>query len=188
MEEKIQQEYQELVNLEAAGTLEEAQQSRLAILKALDGAEKTADKTKKDLETALAQKQHWRDKHDDLEKKFEPFKEKQVEQPKPVNEVDLAKKVKLLSNLSDEQIEFVSNYAKGINKPLEETLQIDAVKVAIEAMSKKVQDDKKVPEPNYSGATFNKKPISELSDKEIQENWEEVRDAAINEGRARNKK
>lgn len=69
MDTKIQNELQELQNLETAGTLDDSQQSRLIVLKQLDEAEKTAQQKSKDLESALAQKEHFRTKLEDTEKK-----------------------------------------------------------------------------------------------------------------------
>jgi len=69
MEEKIQNEFQELQNLETAGTIDDAQQSRLSALKMVDEAEKTAIQKSKDLESALAQKEHFRTKSEELEKR-----------------------------------------------------------------------------------------------------------------------
>jgi hypothetical protein len=142
----------------------------------------------KDLETALAQKAHWREKAEKLQAQIDALKPKEEPKKQPEDDLSIVKKVKLLSGLSEEQISFVSNYARGTGKSLEDTLQDQSVKIAIEAMDKKMQEEKKVPEPNYGGATFNQKPISELSSQEIKDNWEAVRDAAIKEGRARNKK
>ncbi len=61
--DKIQLELQELTKLESDGSLDDTQQSRFDELKAIDSALKAVEtKNKKDLESALAQKDHFREK------------------------------------------------------------------------------------------------------------------------------
>lgn len=67
MNEAQKLELQELTNLEGAGTLEESQKSRLELLRLAEQAEKTATEKSKDLESALAQKEHYREKHEKAE-------------------------------------------------------------------------------------------------------------------------
>lgn len=62
MPEKMNLEYQELVSLEASGQLEEDQKGRLEELKSFDSAFKLAEEKEKDLKSALAQKDHFREK------------------------------------------------------------------------------------------------------------------------------
>jgi len=62
MKEQLKVELQELTNLETAGTLEDSQKSRLEELKEFEQVEQTAEQTKKDLNSALAQKDHFRTK------------------------------------------------------------------------------------------------------------------------------
>lgn len=67
MNEAQKAEYQELKDLEGAGNLEESQKSLLALYKAMEQAEQTAEKKQKDLESALAQKDHFRTKAEKAE-------------------------------------------------------------------------------------------------------------------------
>lgn len=83
MEEIFQNELKELQNLKEAGTLEETQTSRLAVLELAAAAEKTAEEKSKDLQSALAQKDHFRTKSEDLEKELATFKTKPTPSPAP---------------------------------------------------------------------------------------------------------
>src|SRR3990167_2004923 len=76
MNEAQKAELQELTNLEGAGTLEEAQKPRLADLKLIEQVEQTNEKTKKDLESALAQKDHFRTKFEKEEVDRKALEEK----------------------------------------------------------------------------------------------------------------
>lgn len=64
MNEALKAELLELQNLESAGTLEDDQKPRLELLTSFEQAEKTALEKSKDLESALAQKEHFREKHE----------------------------------------------------------------------------------------------------------------------------
>lgn len=71
MNEKQTQEFQELKNLEEAGSLDDTQKSRLEELTFFQGlVEKTAvsEKKSKDFESAMAQKDHYRSKFEAEEK------------------------------------------------------------------------------------------------------------------------
>ena len=111
MEEEIQNELQELKNLQETGeTLDDAQQSRLSILSTIDELEKTNAQKSKDLESALAQKEHFRKKSEEKEEKPKPQKE--LETPKEL-ELSTADVIAITrAEIHEDDIQQVQDYAK----------------------------------------------------------------------------
>lgn len=122
MDENIQKELQDLTQLETAGTIEEAQQSRLSVLKMVDEAEKTAEKKSKDLESALAQKEHFRTKAEELEKKHAEELET-LKKNTPKANLDVSDYIDIsasLDGLDQREKEKLANDHKLTGKPLSE--------------------------------------------------------------------
>lgn len=85
------------------------------------------------------------------------------------------------------EIDYVCDWArfKGISP--EKALKDDDVKSVLETKRKKVAQEKSVPEPTSQAATFNKKKLSDLKDKDIKENWNTVAQKAVQSGKKKSK-
>lgn len=122
MDKNIQKELQELQNLETAGSIDEVQQSRLSVLKMVDEAEKTADKKSKDLESALAQKDHFRTKLEETEKKYAEEVES-LKKTTPKANLDVGDYIDIsasLDGLDQKEKEKLAYEHKMTGKPLSE--------------------------------------------------------------------
>lgn len=89
MNDQLKVELQDLANLEGAGTLDDIQKSRLEVLRVAEQAEKTASEAKaelekksKDLESSLAQKDHFRTKFEKEEAERVALEKRLNEKPK----------------------------------------------------------------------------------------------------------
>jgi len=91
-------------------------------------------------------------------------------------------------DISDDEMDFVSSYAAGKGISMEEAYKTKAVKGYLSYQREMAKEEEAVPEPSAKGETFNKKPLSELSDEERRSNWAEIRDKAIKEGKRKRKK
>lgn len=110
MDEQIQKELQELQNLENSGSLDDTQQSRLTVLNMLNEAEKTAQQKSKDLESALAQKEHFRTK---LE---EQLKTSGQGQKPPVQEGRELERAKLREMMTELEVEKEAEEKKALEE------------------------------------------------------------------------
>jgi len=129
MEQEFIDELQELQNLETAGeTLDDTQQSRFSLLKATDLAEKTADKKSKDLESALAQKEHFRTKFEDLEK---GKKSETIVKPEPTKESYSLSDIRALNDVPDEDVADVVEYAKFKGITIAEAKKTSVIKTLL---------------------------------------------------------
>lgn len=144
MEDNFQTELQDLQKLVDSGeTLDDSQQSRLTILNKWNEAEKTAMQKSKDLESALAQKEHFRTKFEEAEGKVKGKKQDAEPKLTEKTDFDLAEKSYLLANgIKKAQIQLVwdevSKSGKSIDEILEspyfkEKLEMEASKEAIPA-------------------------------------------------------
>lgn len=124
MNERQIAEFQELQNLEVQGSLEEAQKIRLEELNTLkDLTEKTAEfsKKSKDFESALAQKEHFREKADKAEKERKALEDKlngfKGESKSVEDFIDISTS---LEGLDQKEKERVAREHKLTGKPLSE--------------------------------------------------------------------
>ena len=153
MEEEIQKELQELQNLETAGSLDDSQQSRLSVLKMVDVAEKTAEQKSKDLDSALAQKEHFRTKFEELEKKQkEPNK---IVEQKSYDPFEAVKLGKVLDGYDEGETDFILRNAKSKSiEDITKAVQDEMVQSAIKSRREKVVREGKVPNPSSSSGGF----------------------------------
>jgi len=91
-------------------------------------------------------------------------------------------------DVSEDEMDFISSYAAGKGISMEEAYKTESIKDYLSYQREKAKQEEAVPEPSSKGETFNKKPLSELSKEEIRENWAEIRDKAIKEGKRKRKK
>ncbi len=147
-----------LQNLEAAGELDEAQKARVVELPSLIAeAEKTADELKsKELQSALAQKDHYREKFEKAEsdrKALEARLNNKPDAETKVEALDLIKLGKKLQDYSDLEIDFATAHAKSKNP--EEILRVlddPMVKLAIQAHREKEAKDRQALKPSGTQA------------------------------------
>ena len=175
MEENTIQELQDLTKLAEAGSLADDQKPRFNELKAMDLEEKVK-KFDEERKTLLAQKDHFRTKHEELEKKYKEIEAKLPKDSQPVatDPLTLMKTVSILKDFNQDELDIVSTFAKGKGCSLEEAAKDQTVQLAVGALREKAKKEAAIPTPQYSGVTFNKKPVGELSDKEVKENWSEI--------------
>jgi hypothetical protein len=147
MNEKQSQELQELTNLEAAGTLEESQKDRLEELKTFKGlAEKTADldKKSKDLESALAQKDHFREKFDKAEADRKALEEKLGKASPGKTGLDVGDYINIsasLEGLTQREKEKLASEHKLTGKPIQEIRNSEDFTLWQSALKQKVEKD-----------------------------------------------
>jgi hypothetical protein len=148
--DELQKELQELKQLDPTA-LDESQKSRLSELPGLIWEAKETkyqsdlEKKEKDLSTALAQKEHWREKAE-KGKSGEPG----------ADPIDLIKLGKKLQDYDDEELDFVTKFA-GTKNPEEvlKALENDFVKSAIDSHRKEVEK-KRTLKPNGAGSEGDK--------------------------------
>lgn len=130
MNDQLKSELQELQKLEGEGTLDEAQKSRLEILNIAEQAEQTAIKKQKDLDSALAQKDHFRTKAEkseadrvELETKLNRAAADAGKPPvavKPLEVEDFINISASLEGLDQREKEYLAEQHKLTGRPLSE--------------------------------------------------------------------
>jgi hypothetical protein len=120
----------------------------------------------KELQSALAQKEHFRQKFEEAQKKLEQLEKKSPQEtPKETDFQDPLKTVRLakaLQDFSEEEAEFVLRHAKSSDpEDIIKATQDEWVRDAIQARREKVKKQQAVPEPS-----------SPLAHKETSENIE----------------
>ena len=169
MEENFQKEFEELQNLEKEGLLDETQTARLGELKEKAEAEKT-EKQSKDLQSAVAQKEHFRTKTEKLEAEKKELEEKLAKAGQgtsmPTDPLEIVKLGKALGEYNEDEIDFIIRNAsdkspEGIIK----ASQNEWVQIAIKGMREKVAEKEKIPAPGSASpfASVEKTP-QELAD------------------------
>ena len=143
------------------------------------GEPEKAEEESKDLQSALAQKEHFREKYERVQKELEeykkthppksetetePNKEKIEEWSMSDDPLEIVKLGKALQDNTEEETEFILKNAPtrdidGILKAKEDPY----VKAAIQAMREKVENEKAVPSPsNVSSGGFKLKTKEEI--------------------------
>jgi hypothetical protein len=125
MDEKILEEYKELQSLEAQDSLDDIQRVRLDSLKLVEQVEKTiSEKTKKDLDSALAQKDHYRTKFEKEEADRKTLEDKLNKKGEAgdsgLNVEDYIDISASLEGLDQREKEFLARQHKLTGKPLPE--------------------------------------------------------------------
>jgi hypothetical protein len=153
------------------------------------GEPEKAEPESKDLQSALAQKEHFREKVEKLQKELEEVKSKVPEKKNPEktpeenveiwemsnDPLEVVELGKVLSDYSKEETEFVLRNAptrnlEGIKKAVEDPM----VQTAIQGMREKVKKEQQVPEPSSSLGGI----IPEDASKIVQEGDDAVAKAA----------
>ena len=157
MEENIKVELEELAKLPEAER-DENQQNRFKELNSWAEAEKTAEEKSKDLQSAIAQKEHFRTKHEEVQKELDVLKGGKPLGVKPeVSEewiasndpLEIVRLGKTLQGFDEKETEFIIRNAPtrdidGIIKASKD----EWVKTAIEANRQKVANENKIPAPS----------------------------------------
>ena len=166
MDAEIQKELEELQNLPEA-ELDETQQNRLNELNQEAEAEKTAEQSK-ELQSALAQKDHFREKAEKAQKDFDEYKSKHPETELPAgtpkedveiweasnDPLEIVKFNKVLKDYDEAETEFIMQNSptrnlEGIMKAVENPM----VQAAIQGMRDKAEAENKVPPPSSPSST-----------------------------------
>ena len=158
MDENIQKELEELQNLPEAER-DETQQNRFKELTSWAESEKTATEKSKELESALAQKEHFRTK---FEKTEAEKKELEIKlggagqaQTIPQDPIQVAKLANALKDFNEDETSYIITYAKGKFNTLTpspeqiiEAAKDGKVQTLIQAEREKVVKEKQVPPPS----------------------------------------
>lgn len=166
--------------------------------------EKSEEGKSKDLQSALAQKEHFRGKFQTsqeelkrLQEKISAFTEKQqsegkAELPKganilgSTNPLELVRLNKALEGYSEEEVEFIIRNApeKTIDGVINATKD-EWVRTAVGAKREKAEKDKKVPSPTDRSPVVGGKRVTEMSDKEKRSNFAEIVRQAVAKGKGK---
>jgi hypothetical protein len=164
MEKKFQDKLEELKKLQDAGTLEENQKGEFEMLTQLAATEKTVEEKSKLAETALAQKEHFRTKFEELEKKP---KENQGGAPAASNidPLEITRLGKQLAQYNDQETDLIIDMAKGkfgTSTPspaqIMEASKDQWIQIAINANREKVEKEQALLPSNKQPDT--KKPMN----------------------------
>jgi DNA polymerase III alpha subunit len=157
MDENLSNELQELKNLQDSGSLDESQESRLTILNKLDETEKTAAQKSKDLESALAQKEHFRKKFEETQQKPEPPKEPDKEPQMSTAEIVALSK----ADIHADDIQEVLDYSKFKKISIAEALKREDVKAILQVRNEQRKSEE------VSNTNTTRKSSPKPSDNEI---------------------
>jgi hypothetical protein len=130
----------------------------------------------KELQSALAQKEHWRKKFEDLIKSVKPeVKPEKLEKPVNVPEDEWREKVEFLvknRDYNEDEYDHIATVAKRKGVGLKEAAEME--KDYINFQREKVVEKTKTPSPSQSGfSTYDKKITPETSPKDIDKILEE---------------
>jgi len=121
----------------------------------------------KELQSALAQKEHQREKREQAEKELAKLKETKSNIPASQNPMEVVRLAKALEGYSEEEVEFITRNAseKSIDGIVSATKD-EWVKTAIQAKREKVANESKTPEPSTKQGV-SKKPIDKITPEDI---------------------
>ena len=152
--------------------------------------EKSDEKKSKDLQSALAQKEHFREKFETAQERLKQlqetvasFTEKQKEETRPsnseigasTNPMELVRLNKALEGYSEEEVEFIIKNAP--NKTIDGVINASKdewVGTAISGMREKADKDKKVPSPSSRAPAIGGKTVTDMTEQEKQTNFPEL--------------
>lgn len=128
----------------------------------------------KELQSALAQKDHYRKKYSDALAKMEKLKKSDSvssDMPIPTNPMEVVRLAKSLEGYSESEVDFIIRNApdKSIDSVIN-TTNDDWVKTAISAKREKVEKEKKTPDPSSPSSVLNGKTgedLEKMDDKEF---------------------
>lgn len=142
-------------------------------------------------DSLYAQLKKAKEKAEELEKRSDKNNDKSDEKPeKPDTDKEWRERVDFLigrPNFSKEKLNFLSVKAKEKGISLEDASELDEVKGYFDYLDQRAKDENAVPETTSKGVTFNKKPIHELDNKDIKQNWKEVLRKSVSAGRKKAK-
>ncbi|MHA1482586.1 MAG: hypothetical protein ACTSQA_04010 [Candidatus Heimdallarchaeaceae archaeon] len=121
----------------------------------------------KELQSALAQKEHQREKREQAEKELAKLKETKSNIPASQNPMEVVKLAKALEGYSEEEVEFITRNStdKSIDGIINASKD-DWVKTAIQAKREKVAKENKTPEPSTK-QDFSEKPVEDITEEEL---------------------
>lgn len=149
MDEKTKQEFQELQNLEGQGSLDEAQKARLLELKGIEDADK-ADKQNKELASALAQKEHFRQKAEKAEAEKKALEDKVKAGGTSTQGLDVGDYIDIsssLDGLDGREKEYLAQQHKLSGKPLKEIRDSEDFQFWQNSYQAKVEKEKSALKP-----------------------------------------
>jgi vacuolar-type H+-ATPase subunit I/STV1 len=151
MDEQTKNELEELKNLQDSGILEENQQTRLRELNSWAEAEKTATEKSKELQSAIAQKEHFRSKHDEAQRVVESLKSNPSSpNNQSIDAMTTVRLSKALGGYNEEETDFIIRNSDRTPEGIIKSSQDDWVKDAIQARRAKVASQNKIPAPGSS--------------------------------------
>lgn len=146
----------------------------------------------KELESALAQKRHWKEKYEKVEKirqeqekKIAEFEKrlKELSQTTEQEENDILKELKAWKEEADfllrnkdydpDEFQYLKRLAQAKGLSLAEASQDDEVKEILALRREKLENEKKTPEPSSASAVKKEKDVAKMSDEEFQKLEEE---------------
>lgn len=121
----------------------------------------------------------------ELRKKGEELAKKSEETLSPDEKefLRIAEATSAFEGLDDAERKRLMQEAKLKGIPLGEAKKDSDFILWQKSYKEKVEAERKVPEPTFSGGSFKKKPLHELSDKELKESYAEVVAEAVRTGR-----
>ena len=128
--------------------------------------EENPEEKSKDLQSALAQKEHFRKKHEESLKKIailEKSGKVSSDMPSPSNPMEVVKLAKALEGYNENEVDFIVRNAsdKSIDGIID-AVKDDWVKTAIEAKRGKVEGENKTPSPSSPSSKIGGKTEEEL--------------------------
>jgi hypothetical protein len=168
------QEFEELQNLEEKDTLEQNQGGEPEALIDNSGEEvkdKPQEKWQKELQSALAQKEHFRRKAEKLEAERRALEQKLTSAGQgsymPTDPLEIVKLGKALGNYSEEEVEFIIRHAQDkTTQGIINATKDEWVQAAIQARRAKVAQEKERLEPS-TRTSPSKKRIEDISPSEL---------------------
>lgn len=149
MNEIQKTEYQELKNLEGQGTLDDTQKARLELLSTVERAEKTAEDKSKELQSALAQKDHFRTKFEKEEADRKALENKlNADVPKGLKVEDYIDISSSLDGLDNREKEYLANLHRLSGAPLKDIRASEDFSLWRTAYQQKTEKEKLVLKPN----------------------------------------
>lgn len=160
---KMNEEYEE------RETLEENQMETESSENSETEKSETSIELEKNLQSALAQKEHFRTKAEALEKEKRDLESKlkgagQIN-AMPIEPLEVVKLGKALKDYDEEETEFIIRNASGNNpEDIVKAAGDEFVKIAIQARREKVAKEKKIPNPSEGGggSSFREKSPEEI--------------------------
>jgi hypothetical protein len=141
-------------------TLINESEKEISITPESDGAE-----TDKSMKTAIAQKEHFKEKAQKLEQQLNELKSKMpTNQNQGQDPIEIVKLTKALEGRSEDEVQFILRNAKGKDaQSIIDASKDEWVQAAIEAKREKSKRENKIPSPdNPSGESFRERGFLDI--------------------------